>query len=453
MTVKKRNFLTVVWDFFCSLKLTIITLILLAVTSIIGTIIPQTANPQENLQRFGETKFKIFQALDFFDMYHSWWFLGLLSLVSLNLIACSIKRLPKVMKTVKEPKLIPDESHYRSLSNRVEYTSSLPASELREKVASVLRNNFAAPVINEEGERVHFFAQKGPWARFGVYVTHLSILIIFAGAIIGNGFGYKAFVNIVEGDSTDVVWPRGGDEPIELGFTVVCEDFWVEYYPDRRPKDYFSELVVVEDGQEVMRKTIEVNHPLTYKGITFYQSSFGPAGDPTFELKVTERGTGEEQTLSVRQGQPSKLSGGSSLRVVGYAENFQGLGGAARVEIIPESGKRRVLTVLREHPDFDVRRGGEYILSLVDVDQKQYTGLQVAKDPGVWVVWIGCILLVIGCMVAFFVSHRRIWVTIMPLKGKSAIVVGGTAHRNQPGFEIYFEELKKQFDEEINPRA
>ncbi|NIQ95537.1 MAG: cytochrome c biogenesis protein ResB, partial [Desulfuromonadales bacterium] len=152
--MKKRNFLTVVWDFFCSLKLTITTLILLAVTSIIGTVLPQTSSPQENLQRFGETKFKIFQALDFFDMYHSWWFLGLMAIFSLNLIACSIKRLPRVMKTVKEPKLIPDEAHYRSLSNRMEYVSPQSVSELREKMTNLLKKNFASPVISEEGERV-----------------------------------------------------------------------------------------------------------------------------------------------------------------------------------------------------------------------------------------------------------------------------------------------------------
>jgi cytochrome c biogenesis protein len=75
-------------------------------------------------------------------------------------------------------------------------------------------------VASERDGRVYLYAQKDAWARFGVYVTHLSILLIFVGAIIGNVWGYKAYVNIVEGTETTQVWPRGSKEPIELGFAV-----------------------------------------------------------------------------------------------------------------------------------------------------------------------------------------------------------------------------------------
>jgi len=45
----------------------------------------------------------------------------------------------------------------------------------------------------------------------------------------------------------------------------------------RRPqsvRDYKSELVVLEDGREVARKTIEVNSPLHYGGYHFYQADY-----------------------------------------------------------------------------------------------------------------------------------------------------------------------------------
>ena len=48
------------WDFFCSLKLTIVTLILLAITSIIGTVIQQGKTPQEYIQLYGEKAYRIF---------------------------------------------------------------------------------------------------------------------------------------------------------------------------------------------------------------------------------------------------------------------------------------------------------------------------------------------------------------------------------------------------------
>ena len=51
-----------------------------------------------------------------------------------------------------------------------------------------------------------------------------------------------------------------------------------------------------------------------------------------------------------------------------------------------------------------------------------YTGLQVAKDPGVWIVWLGCTLMMAGYLyVAFFMSHRRIWVRIE----NGTVTIGG----------------------------
>ncbi len=117
MSAKKRSPLTAVWDFFCSLKLTIVTLILLASTSVIGTVIQQNLSPREYLRVYSETTFRILSDLDFFDMYHSWWFLSLLALFAVNLIACSIKRFPRVWKTVKNPVLAPEDTLYRTFSN------------------------------------------------------------------------------------------------------------------------------------------------------------------------------------------------------------------------------------------------------------------------------------------------------------------------------------------------
>ena len=43
-------------------------------------------------------------------------------------------------------------------------------------------------------------------------------------------------------------------------------------------KDYRSDLSVLEEGQTVVRKVIEVNHPLHYGGYRFYQASYGTEG-------------------------------------------------------------------------------------------------------------------------------------------------------------------------------
>ena len=87
MTTNQRGFLQSLWDFFCSLKLTMFLLISLAILSIIGTIIPQGTVPPEYVVSISPAKLQLYKALGFFDMYHSWWFILLLYLLTVNLVA------------------------------------------------------------------------------------------------------------------------------------------------------------------------------------------------------------------------------------------------------------------------------------------------------------------------------------------------------------------------------
>ena len=166
------------------------------------------------MQNYGmsESTYKALDALQFFDMYHSYWFLSLMGLFAVNLICCSIKRLPRIIKIVREPALVADDGLFRTLSNKEEIVATGTIESVRDKVVALLGKKFAAPVVTEQDGKIYLFSQKGAFSRFGVYVTHSSILIIFLGAMIGNIWGYKAYVNIVEGKSINAVWPRAGQD-------------------------------------------------------------------------------------------------------------------------------------------------------------------------------------------------------------------------------------------------
>ena len=74
--------------------------------------------------------------------------------------------------------------------------------------------------------------------------------------------------------------------------------------------------------------------------------------------------------------------------------------------------------------------------------QRYATGLQVAKDPGVWVVYAGCVLMILGLIVAFFMSHKRIWLYIREeTDGTSSILMTGNANKNKAAFEKTFQTL------------
>jgi cytochrome c biogenesis protein len=446
LTTNKNGFAYQVWDFFCSLKLTIFLLIGLALTSIIGTIVMQGPS-REYLATLSETKIRLYSALGFFDMYHSWWFILLLYLLTLNLICCSIKRLPRVWKTVFEPVLVMDERFEKTLGSNVK-EMKLPGkkAELKDKMVAFLKAEFANPTVTEHEGQFHLFAEKARLSRLGVYVVHFSIIIVFIGALLGSFFGYKAYVNIPEGGSIDQVQSRTG-KMIDLGFSVRCEKFSVAFYDTGAPKEFKSILTVLEKGKPVpgfVNVPTIVNEPLTYKGITFYQSSYGPSDEGAlYHLTVRDRKGGAPVQLTARQGERLALPGGAFLSVMEATANVRPFmkefdGPGAQVEFTPPGGKPQPFVILSDkYESFNAQHGGDLVITFAGLDQKFYTGLQVAKDPGVLVVWLGCFLMVVGIIMAFFMSHKRVWVRVTD----GVVTLGGSASKNPAGFEMKFEEL------------
>ncbi len=460
MAAKDRSFIDSLWDFVCSLKLTLFTLIMLAVTSIIGTVVLQKRSDAEYLQIYSEKVFRLFKALDFFDMYNSWWFILLMGLMTINLICCSINRFPRAWKIVAQPVLTPGEGFLKALTSREEFLTKSSLEQSRGQLQGLLEKKFGKVEVSEADGKIFLFSQKGGLGRFGAYVVHASIIVILIGAMMGMIWGTKAAVNIAEGDETTVVYDRDTGQPVDLGFTVKCEDFTIDYYETRRgmPKEYRSLLTVVKDGQEVPGYTklpVIVNDPMTFEGWTFYQASYGPAGDPVVLVRAKSRATGQELEYELPVGGSADLPDGKGIfRVMPPPQSMQRFGPGVAVQVATDEAKNRPpFMVFKNHPKFEEKRGGAYVFTMIGVDQPQYTGLEVAKDPGVPVVWVGCALMVLGCYVAFFLSHRRLWLVIESVKGKTGVTLGGSAHRNQPAFELFFEDLIKNIRTELNAPA
>jgi cytochrome c biogenesis protein len=446
LTTQNNDFLHTLWDFFCSLKLTMFLLISLALISIIGTVIPQGIPPEEYLARITPAKITLYKALGFFDMYHSWWFILLLYMLTVNLVACSFKRLPHIWKIISQPVTILSSALEQSLTNVVTINTSVEPAAVKERLAAFLTAEFSAPVVSEVDGAWHLFAQKTPWCRLSVYAVHLSVIIIFIGSMIGSIFGYKGYVNILEGESISKVMTRSEKE-IDLGYSLRLEQFTVAKYPSGAPKEFKSILTVLENGKPVPDYTnarVIVNDPLTYKGITFYQSSYGNAGN--YFLTITDLDGKNRVPLTVSGQSSVNLPDGSSLHVLEATEDVsqfaQGLSGpAAQVELHTANGKAEKFVVYANHPELNIKHAKEHgtgpVIHYRGAEEQMYTGLQVAKDPGVEIVWVGCFLMVIGIYFAFFMSHRRIWVRIED----GAVTVGGNASKNQGGFRLAFEGL------------
>jgi cytochrome c biogenesis protein len=432
-----------VWDFFISVKLAIVTLIVLAVASIFGTIVEQNQPIEKYRQIYEDWAIALMDRLNLFDMYHSWWFLLLLVLFTVNLSCCTIDRFPRVLKVVRNPRTKLDENLEKTLSLADRWKKKGNASGWAAKYSEALSAAFAKPKVTEEGGEVHLYAETGVASRFGVYVTHLSIIIIFIGAIVGNVLGFKGYVNIPEGESVSRIPVRGGSRVQDLGFTVRCNSFRVETYPSGQPKAYVSDLSVVDGGKETVRKTIVVNDPLQYKGIWFYQSSYGQAGGATASLTVARPDGTPLANLSLPPNEAASIPGHGAIRGVDYEQNLQGGGPALRVILERPNQPETALWVYQSRPQPLGKGNDSLVLAFGGLNTRMFTGLQVAKDPGVNVVWLGCALMVVGIIIAFFLSHQRVWIRLSPSPdGRVEVVLAGSASRNRLAFEKKFEKIQ-----------
>ena len=433
-TEKEKGLLSTLWDSLSSVRLTIPLLIVLAVVSIFGTLIPQNATPEEYLRFYNVSTYKILRILGFLDMYHAGWFVFLLTLLSLNLMACSLRRWPSVRKFFSQPEIKLEEGQWKSIGEGRRFSLPRTARDSLGQIQSTLSRIFAQPRALQEEGLGYLFAEKGKLSRLGFYCIHLSILVILLGAMIGSFYGFRGNVNITEGETVDRVFVRSGQQARPLGFKVKLDKFSVSFYPTGAPQEFKSTVTILDGGKKVLTEPIRVNEPLTYRGISLYQSSYGVVSVQKAILDVVERSSNRGFTLSLQPGVQAEIPGTpNSLVLTRFVPDLQGMGPAFQGTLL--EGERPVenLVILQNHPGF-APKGGRYEFRVREIQPKYYSGLQVNKDPGVWVVWAGCILMMAGFYMAFFMSHRRVWVRIMEKKGETQVEMIGSSHRNRSEF-------------------
>lgn len=86
---------------------------------------------------------------------------------------------------------------------------------------------------------------------------------------------------------------------------------------------------------------------------------------------------------------------------------------------------------------------------LGDFKQHYYTGLQLAKDPGMNVVWFGSAMLVIGLCIMLYMPHRKLWLIIRPESKGVHVTLAGRANRNHLVFNQDFNDLFTQLDQDF----
>lgn len=451
-----------VWSFFSSVKLTIGLFVVIVLLAVVGTFIPQQEGAAEFLSGLSPETANLLVRLQVCDIYHSLAFYLLMGLLSLNLIVCSLNRFPFSWKRVNTPGFpVSDDLFTRKSPENILYTD-MAADAAVARVEVILKEKFKTIQKDETDGKISFFTQKGRYSHLGVYVVHLSVLLLIAGAVIGSLWGFEAFVFIDEGQSVQEVTLKGKPVSKMLDFAVRCDKFTVAFYNNGAPKTYRSDLSFIRNDRIIRQGSVLVNHPLTFDGIRFYQSSYSPSPNKKVFLSYTGK-EGRMRKIVVSQGDvfelPERQASATILRV---EENIMEMGPAVKLNITTPHGdtqfwvfqyieeiKKMNPGLINAVPLFNPGLFEPYIFFLNGVEQKFMTGLQVVRDPGVPVVAVAGLLMIAGLMITFWMPHHRFWILIAQDSGKTAIQIAGKSSRNPEAFARELLHIRNAIKERI----
>lgn len=471
--------LEALWALFSSMKTAIVLLLLLAAASIAGTIIEQNQLPAHYIRHYGVGKYNLFRSMGLTNLYHSTWYVLLLWLFATNLAVCSINRFGIAWRKTFQPKVAARAEQIANYQPSETLSCSGRVDDVAPKVASALRSASYRVWKEQAGSEIAFYAAKGRMSVWGPYLTHLSILVIFAGSILGGVMGSNGYVTITEGKRADSYRreaPDQKEEDTKLGFGVGLRKFHIKYdtrrlahgFVSREVVGYKSDLQVYEGGKPVLRRVVDVNHPLTYRGMSFFQSSYGLLG---FWVKVTAP-NGESrrlpfwialqdnpqggQTYAITD-QPYKTLQFGDKKLTVFVHNFvpDFVGGkqvaasnlpinpAAQVMVNERFPEYRGMDAWTKLGWLPIAKPVDYKGYTVTLDDAvDYTHLQVSQNPALPVIYTGFAMMLIGVFMSFYVVHKVVRVCVSPSKEGVAVVAGGISRGEPSAFDRDFARLR-----------
>ncbi len=431
-----------IYTFFASLRLTIFLFLFLAATSILGTVVPQGLNPEQYQELYGLRLLSILDFFDAFDMYHSWWFILLLILLTVNVVFCTLQRIPRIWKLVFSGKKMDDDSVFRTSPTRKTIQSEKTLHDIEEQTRALITTLVAPPRRETRDGRIYLFAEKGKYSRLGMILIHLSIIFILAGGLIGTIGGFNGQMLIVEGEKSDRVTLFGNAGTKNLDFFVRCNDFTVDFYETGMPKDYRSEVTIIEGEKEQISAPIRVNHPLTYRGVKLSQATYGIAGVKNVQIAATNETTGEVSPLTLNMMKKVPLPESDAfLAIAKFSPDYEGRGPAVLGVVIGPERPHDIFWITRDDGRIDDNERADFTFTLQDFETVYYTGLQVGRDPGVLLVWFGFVTILTGFILSLFLTHKKMWGRISEKGNGGEVTIAAVTSGNRKDFEKNLERL------------
>ena len=455
------------WQTLSAIKTGVILLIVTVIVSAAGTVILQRpATDADEIQRaYSPHMLRLLDTLGLTDVFHAWWFVLLLSLVSLSIIAASIDRFPNSWRFFSRPYKSPDESFRKALPIQAKIVIDDEAHALATAERFLQKAGFKPEHIVRENS-FSLFSERHRISELAVYVVHASLLLIFFGGIVDALYGWRGFVTLTRGEQLSQVEQQGGKIHI-LPFAIRCDGAGQENYTDGTPKKWWSKLAVIENDKVIDRKEIVVNDPLVYRGVRFYQASYGNTGKldklvltaiPTTGGSPKEVTIGDNEILPLDEDTTVRLAEFIPDYVVQdghiYARSRELENPAAHFVLQSKTTGKSADVWLPQIPGFEQDPAIPYRFEGKDVQMAYFTGLEVSHEPGQWAVWTGVVLMGFGLAFVFYVVHTRLWaVPVVDANGCVTLWIGGTANRNKDAFQRRFRDVVQEIEKGLKRQS
>ena len=410
------------------LRFAISILLIIALFSIIGTVIEQDQSietyklnyPLTN-RVFGFLSWDIILKFGFDHVYKTWWFISLILLFGISLLTCTfLQQLPS-LKIARRCQFFRTTQQFC----RLKIFTQSPHLNFAHLLFKIKKKNYS---IFQQKNIIYCY--KGLIGRIAPIIVHFSMILVLIGSIIGSLTGFKAQEIIPKTETFHIQnILNNGNLTLIPKTSARINDFWITYTKQTTVAQFYSDLSILDvDGNEIKHKTIFVNSPAKYNNIDYYQTDWNLIG---LRIQDNNRVILEYPLVNITNDSSKiwltwipnnqKLNDGITLLI----DNLQGY-----CSIYNRSGL--FLGNLELNETFNS------VNSITLLDILSSTGVQIKTDPGIPIIYSGFVFLMLSSLISY-ISYSQIWI----VKDQEIIFIGGNTTRATFDFEIEFFKLIK----------
>jgi cytochrome c biogenesis protein len=406
--------------------------------TLIGVVVEQGQDPNSYLESYAAPIARAILRLNFDNVYHSPWYVGIIALILLSLAVCTFKRVIPARLPPLRPVSV------EKIPLHASFEAEEDAAAVRDRLESFFTARGWRMRQRSFGGTEWSFADKHNWARRGVLVAHAGFVIIAAGTTLYWARGFSGEMAVLRGETSEVARTRALIRLDDFAYSIapIMTKSGMVY----QPTDYVSRVTVTGNDGVPKAMTVRVNHPIDVDGTLYYQASYGFGmrflvtrhGKPetalsqrtflegdSFDLPGTQRSIVYERfapTVDKQSGMPTadpRVNDPAVVLAVSQAGNALG----------------EVLVPLRSW--IDLGDGWR----VVPQRYVLYSGFQYRNDPGVPLVGIGAFVLLAGLIISFYFLPARIYVRIEEAGAHRSRV--GAAATTVKGYDVFESEFSR----------